>query len=113
MINSVTRRVAAVAIGAAALMIVAVPAHADAADTAFINALDSMNIPYTTAHDATSSGRAVCIGLDQGYSMDTMKLAAAKGGSLLTSIRQADNFVRAAVLTYCPEHVRPQDIGWE
>lgn len=107
------KKTSAVAVAVFAALTFSPCAHADAADTAFIDALDSMNIPYTTAHDATSSGRAVCIGLDQGYSMDTMKLAAAKAGSLLTSIRQADNFVRAAVLTYCPEHVDPQDIGRE
>ncbi|SKO52063.1 LprJ protein [Mycobacteroides abscessus subsp. bolletii] len=97
----------------AGLMLSVAPASADAADNAFIQALDGMGIKYTNPGAVIAAGRSVCDGFDQGYSFDAVTLAVSRAGSQLTSVDQAANFVRAATLTYCTQHVDPGEIGRE
>lgn len=101
------------AVAVFAVLMFSPSANADVADDAFIDALNGMGIKYSNPGAVIAAGRSVCEGFDQGYSFDAVTLAVSRAGSQLTSVDQAANFVRAATLTYCTQHVDPREIGRE
>ena len=83
-------------------------------DTAFLAKLDAMDIPYTSRHDATLKGRAVCLFLDVNENADFADAAReVRDTGFLNSnsnLSDADatikalGFVGAATAVYCPQH---------
>ena len=99
--------IAATGMTALAVLMVAPPAVAEPLDpdSEFLTSLDANGIQDTNRDAVITAGKAVCDFFDQGYSIDAVTLAAARAGSLLKSIDEADDFVGAATVAYCPRYV--------
>ncbi|WP_255361335.1 DUF732 domain-containing protein [Mycobacterium sp. 1245111.1] len=78
------------------------PASADAADDAFIAALQQHGIAYMNRDATTAAGRGVCDWLDQGLSPAVIILTVRKRTDL--SAHTAAYFFGAAVTSYCSQY---------
>ncbi|AWN04978.1 hypothetical protein I5H21_gp054 [Mycobacterium phage Byougenkin] len=83
-------------------------AHADINSDAFVMALDSEGIPYTSKNDAIKAGKAVCTILDTGLSMYEASIVVHENTDL--SMYDSGYVVGAATAAFCPEHLR--ETGW-
>jgi len=84
----------------------AVPAHADGADDAFIASLNAAGISYSDADAAVGAGRWVCDKLGGGSEMsDVVKTLTSKNSSLNPD--KASKFAAIAAKTYCPDALSP------
>jgi hypothetical protein len=90
------------AIGAAALVGVAAPAHADTdPDAVFLNAVDQAGIEYTDPQEAVAVGRQVCDYLQTGHHADGAARALRISNRSL-SVKNSARFVSFAQTAYCP-----------
>lgn len=88
--------------GAAALLGLAAPAHAETdPDTAFLNAVDQAGIEYTDPQEAVAVGHQVCDYLHAGHQPDGAARALRISNRSL-SVKNAARFVSFARTTYCP-----------
>ncbi|MDM4143142.1 MULTISPECIES: DUF732 domain-containing protein [Mycobacterium] len=88
----------AVAIG------LAVPAHADSTDDAFIASLQAAGITFSDPGKAVGAGRWVCDTVGQGTPMpDVVKTLLSKNSGLHED--KANQFAAIAATTYCPSAV--------
>lgn len=90
------------AVGAAALVGFAAPAHADPdPDIAFVTAVDKAGIEYTDPQDAIALGRQVCDYLQAGHSPDAAARALRISNRTL-SAKNTARFVVFAQTAFCP-----------
>lgn len=91
-----------ITVGAAALVGLAAPAHADTdPDAIFLNAVDQAGIEYTNPQEAVAVGREVCDYLQAGHSPD----AAARALRISNRTLSAKNTARFVVFSqtaFCP-----------
>lgn len=90
------------AIGGAALVGLAAPAHADIdPDAAFLNAVDQAGIEYTDPQEAVAVGREVCDYLHAGHPANSAARAL-KISNRSLSVKNAARFVTFARTAFCP-----------
>ncbi|MEO6795122.1 MAG: DUF732 domain-containing protein [Mycobacterium sp.] len=90
------------AVGAAALVGFAAPAHADTdPDAMFLSAVEQAGIEYTDPQEAVSVGREVCNYLHAGHQADGAARALRISNRSL-SVKNAARFVGFAKAAYCP-----------
>ncbi|ORV83004.1 hypothetical protein AWC11_22610 [Mycobacterium interjectum] len=90
---------------AAASLLPAAPASADATDDAFIAALQNYGIDVGDRDATIALGRAVCAAFDKGQDSSLIALKAMKDPQLnVTTKRQAGFFVGDSVASYCPQY---------
>lgn len=92
--------------GAAAVVGLAAPAHAEASgtDASFLAALDQQGITHRGANQAIAAGRSVCELMDQGLSpMDTVNAVHSTNPGF--TMEHAARFAITAATAYCPEHL--------
>ena len=90
------------AAGFAAVIGMAVPAHADSTDDAFIASLDKAGITYSDPDKATGAGQWVCKTVKGGTGIsDVVSTLQSKNSDL--SEDKANKFAAIAVSTYCPD----------
>jgi hypothetical protein len=92
--------------GAAAIIGLAAPAHAEASgsDASFLAALDQAGITHRGANQAIAAGKSVCELMDGGLSpMDTVNAVHSTNPGFTTE--HAARFAVAAATAYCPEHL--------
>ena len=92
--------------GVAAMIGLAVPAHADpAGDVAsFLAALKSAGITYSNAAKAFAAGKAVCTEMDNGTTApDVVKQLTASNPGF--TVEKAERFTGIAASVYCPQHL--------
>ncbi|WP_245843245.1 DUF732 domain-containing protein [Mycolicibacterium vulneris] len=79
----------------------AVPAHADDTDDAFIASLDQAGITYADSDKAVAAGKWVCTTVQGGTGMsDVVSTLQSKNSDL--SEDKANKFAAIAANTYCP-----------
>ena len=89
-------------IGAAVLLGLAAPAHADNdPDITFLTAVDQAGIEYTDAQEAVAVGRQVCDYLHAGHPAHAAARAL-KISNRSLSVKNAARFVTFAQTAYCP-----------
>jgi hypothetical protein len=92
--------------GVAAMIGLAVQAHADPADedATFLAALKNAGIPYRNADKAVAVGRAFCEHMDHDQTAPDVvnQLTVANPG---ISLENATTFAGIAVSVYCPQHL--------
>jgi hypothetical protein len=86
---------------AAAAMGLAAPAHADNADTVFIDQLDRAGIEYSDPQDAISMAKKICDLLAQGRQPVTIARSVKMTNHHLSG-HNAAQFVAISADTYCP-----------
>jgi Protein of unknown function (DUF732) len=92
------------AAGFAAVIGMAVPAHADSTDDAFIASLDKAGISYSDPDKAVGAGKWVCTTVKGGTAMtDVVSTLQSKNSSL--SDDKANTFAAIAANAYCPDQV--------
>ena len=88
----------------AAIIGMAVPAHADSTDDAFISALNAAGITYSDPDAAVGAGKWVCDKVNGGTDMsDVVKTLTTKNTSLNPD--KASKFAAIAANAYCPDAV--------
>jgi hypothetical protein len=90
------------AAGFAAVIGMAVPAHADSTDDAFIASLDKAGISYSDPDKATGAGQWVCKTVKGGTGISDVVSPLQSKNSDLTEDK-ANKFAAIAVSTYCPD----------
>lgn len=90
-----------VAAGIAAVVGMAVPAHADDTDDAFVASLDKAGITYSDSDLAAGAGKWVCKTLQGPTAMSDVVSTLESKNSDLTDDK-ANKFAAIAVSTYCP-----------
>lgn len=89
-------------VGAAALLGLAAPVHADTdPDAVFLSAVEQAGIEYTDAREAIGVGREVCNYLNAGHHTDGAARALRISNRSL-SVKNAAKFVTFAQAAYCP-----------
>lgn len=91
----------AAAAGFAAVIGMAVPAHADDTDDAFIASLDKAGIAYSDSDLAVGAGKWVCKTLQAPTAMSDVVSTLESKNSDLTDDK-ANKFAAIAASTYCP-----------
>jgi hypothetical protein len=88
----------------AALLGLAVPAHADPdPDASFLDALDNAGITYHNGPDAIAIGRRACQLMDQGHpEPDVIKSMTQQNAGFTDD--GAAKFIQIAESVYCPQH---------
>jgi hypothetical protein len=90
------------AAGFAAVIGMAVPAHADSTDDAFIASLNKAGISFSDPDKATGAGQWVCKTVKGGTGIsDVVTTLQSKNSDL--SEDKANKFAAIAVSTYCPD----------
>src|SRR5438309_989110 len=90
--------------GFAAVIGLAVPAHADSTDDAFIASLNAAGITYSDSDAAVGAGKWVCDKVNGGTDMSSVvKTLATKNASLNPD--KASKFAAIAANAYCPDAV--------
>ncbi|ORV13607.1 DUF732 domain-containing protein [Mycobacterium celatum] len=92
--------------GAAAVIGLAAPAHAEASgtDASFLAALDQQGITHRGASQAIAAGKSVCQLMDEGLSpMDTVNAVRTTNPGF--NVEHAARFAITAASAYCPEHL--------
>ncbi|MEB4210870.1 DUF732 domain-containing protein [Mycobacterium sp. 94-17] len=90
--------------GFAAVIGMAVPAHADSTDDAFIASLDKAGITYSDPDKAVGAGKWVCTTVKGGTEMpDVVSTLESKNSGL--SDDHANMFAAIAANAYCPDQV--------
>ncbi len=97
-----TRPVLAVTAALLLLATSAAPAHADAVDDAFLNAVKSKGINFASAQAAIIAGHAVCDELDLGRQKSDVATDVTHSSTL--DGYRAGFFVGVSVAAYCPRH---------
>ncbi|ORA07721.1 DUF732 domain-containing protein [Mycobacterium arosiense] len=88
----------------AAAIGMAVPAHADSTDDAFIASLDKAGITYSDSDKAVGAGKWVCTTVKGGTQMpDVVSTLQSKNSDLTED--KANKFAAIAASTYCPDQV--------
>ena len=88
----------------AAIIGMAMPAHADSTDDAFISALNAAGITYSDPDAAVGAGKWVCDKVNGGTDMsDVVKTLTSKNPSLNPD--KASKFAAIAANAYCPDAV--------
>ena len=88
----------------AAIIGMAVPAHADSTDDAFIASLKAAGITYSDPDAAVGAGKWVCDKVNGGTDMsDVVKTLTTKNTSL--NPEKASKFAAIAASAYCPDAV--------
>ncbi|QNN98892.1 hypothetical protein SEA_MARAVISTA_57 [Mycobacterium phage Maravista] len=83
-------------------------AKADITSDAFVMALDSEGITYSSKPAVINAGKAVCDVLDTGYTMYEASILVHDNSNL--NLYDAGYFVGAATASFCPEHLT--GTGW-
>lgn len=90
------------AAGFAAVIGMAVPAHADSTDDAFVASLDKAGITYADPDKAAGAGKWVCTTVKGGTGIsDVISTLESKNSGL--SDDHANTFAAIAVNAYCPD----------
>lgn len=90
--------------GFAAIIGMAVPAHADSTDDAFLASLDKASITYSDPDKAVAAGKWVCTTVKGGTGMtDVVSTLQSKNSDL--SDDKANKFAAIAANAYCPDQV--------
>ncbi|BBX24340.1 hypothetical protein MTER_37510 [Mycolicibacter terrae] len=90
------------AVGAAALVVLAAPAHAENdPDAVFLAAVDQAGIEYTDPQEAVAVGRQVCDYLQSGHGPDAAARAL-KISNRSLSVKNAARFVAFSKTAFCP-----------
>ncbi|OBF83679.1 hypothetical protein A5791_03085 [Mycobacterium sp. 852002-51163_SCH5372311] len=97
-----TRPVLAVTVALLSLAMSAAPAHADAVDDAFLNAVKSKGINFASAQAAIIAGHEVCDELDLGRQKSDVATDVTHSSNL--DGYRAGFFVGVSVAAYCPRH---------
>jgi uncharacterized protein DUF732 len=88
----------------AAIIGVAMPAHADSADDAFIASLNAAGITYSDPDAVVGAGKWVCDKVNGGTEMsDVVKTLTSKNPSLNPD--KASKFAAMAAKAYCPDAI--------
>ena len=88
----------------AAIIGMAMPAHADSTDDAFIASLQAAGITYSDPDKAVGAGKWVCDTVNGGTQMsDVVKTLQSKNPSL--SENKANKFAAIAANAYCPQAI--------
>jgi len=88
----------------AAIIGMAVPAHADSTDDSFIASLNAAGITYSDPDKAVGAGKWVCDTVKGGTQMtDVVKTLQSKNSSL--SDDKANKFAAIAANAYCPDAI--------
>jgi hypothetical protein len=88
----------------AAVIGMAVPAHADSTDDAFIASLNAAGITYSDPDKAVGAGKWVCDTVKGGTQMtDVVTTLKSKNSSL--SDEKANKFAAIAANAYCPDAI--------
>lgn len=105
------RTVSLVVAWAAMFLSVVAPASANTVDDAFIAALDSYPVPYSTSQNAITLARAVCDSLAAGESPDAVAIAIGQPANW--TVTQSVFFVQTSAQTYCagPASTAPASAG--
>lgn len=91
--------------GAAAMIGLAVPAHADETDDAFIASLQAAGFTFTDPGQAILAAKYVCSAVSGGTDMaDVVKAIETKNSSL--SEDKATKFTAIAASAYCPDAIK-------
>jgi hypothetical protein len=86
----------------AAIIGMAVPAHADSTDDAFIASLQAADFTFPDSDRAIAAGKYVCQAIGQGTQMaDVVKTIQSKNSAL--SEDKAAKFTAIAANAYCPQ----------
>ncbi|MBV8785978.1 MAG: DUF732 domain-containing protein [Mycobacterium sp.] len=96
--------------GAVALVGMAIPAHADSDDDAFLAALNKAGITYQNSDRAIKAGQKVCDLANSGTSQLDIIRDVHELNPAFTSAKAA-LFVQAAASAYCPERLSTDDGG--
>jgi hypothetical protein len=101
------RKVAALAAGVSASMLVLGSGIAHADESAYIQMLDAGGVPYDTPAGAVMMGRAACSVLENGGSAEKVEHSFMVGGRSAGEAdwtkTQADLLISAAVINLCPQ----------
>jgi uncharacterized protein DUF732 len=90
--------------GFAAVIGMAVPAHADSTDDSFIASLNAAGITFSDADKAVGAAKWVCDKVNGGTDMsDVVKTLTSKNASLNPD--KASKFAAIAANTYCPDAI--------
>jgi len=89
---------------------VAAPAHADNADSAFLQQLDHAGIEYADPQDAISDAKGICDLLGQGQP-PTSVVRSLKISNHHLSVHLAAEFVAISAETYCPAQLSVAGVG--
>lgn len=88
----------------AAIIGMAMPAHADSTDDAFISALNAAGITYSDPDAAVGAGKWVCDKVNGGTDMSTVvKTLTTKNATLNPA--KASKFAAIAANAYCPDAI--------
>lgn len=88
----------------AAIIGMAMPAHADSTDNAFIASLNAAGISYSDPDAAVGAGKWVCDKVNGGAEMsDVVKTLTSKNSSLNPD--KASKFAAIAANAYCPDAI--------
>jgi hypothetical protein len=98
------------AAGAATVIGLAAPVHADNTDPFFLNELDRAGIEYADPQGAISTGREVCNYLQAGHPVNSAARALKIANHHL-SMHNATQFVALAQEAYCPMQIPPDGGG--
>ncbi|MGE2737749.1 DUF732 domain-containing protein [Mycolicibacterium vaccae] len=90
----------AVAVAGLLALAVAAPAGADDPDDAFLDAIDTKGIPYSSTTDAIDLATAICAYVSAGQAPD--QVAVEIVGPAGWTAEQSGLFVEAATRSYCP-----------
>jgi uncharacterized protein DUF732 len=90
--------------GVAAVIGMAVPAHADDTDDAFIASLQQAGFTFTDAGQAIQAAHYVCSAASGGTAMADIAKAVQKGDSALSDDKAA-KFTAIAANAYCPDAI--------
>lgn len=107
MYATITKLAIAGTAAAAAAVIAASPAHADAEtveELAYIATLDSEHIYYSSEDAAIGLGRAICQGLDAGMSPTAIVATGLEATHGLYSPYEIGYITGASVGAFCPEY---------
>ncbi|UQX12454.1 DUF732 domain-containing protein [Candidatus Mycobacterium methanotrophicum] len=96
--------------GAVAAIGLGAPAHADNADTAFLDQLDQAGIEYANAQDTISMGKEVCARLAGGRS-PTVIARSLKISNHHLSANNCAQFVAISAQVYCPAQLPAAGAG--
>lgn len=106
--HTLTKLAGAIAGAAAASIIAAGPASADAEtldELAYIMALDEEGIAYSTEDNAIALGYGTCNALDAGASVEMVVLAGIDGADGYFSDYEVGYITGAAIAAFCPEYL--------
>lgn len=103
-------KVLALLVSVAALVGLAIPAHADSDDDAFLAALGKAGINYQNPDKAVAAGQKVCELATEGTSQIEI-LRDIRDLNPGFSIAGAAKFAQAAASVYCPDHLSTDSGG--